>query len=107
MIRDHLAISASDEQAKAPAQLHAVQRIQYYAVGLSSPPSSDAFGCSLTDSPVGQLAWILEVLGLDGATYPETCSLSRELLDNVISLAHPPVVGAIHWESFGAAPARP
>jgi pimeloyl-ACP methyl ester carboxylesterase len=112
MIEITLAMSARPtSEPTTPAQLHAVERIQYYMQwdsGYSTQQRTrpQTVGYGLTDSPVGQLAWILEKFWAwtDCDGHPENVLTRDELLDNVMLywLTRTATSSArIYWESFG------
>ena len=112
MIEITLAMSARPtSEPTTPAQLHAVERIQYYMQwdsGYSTQQRTrpQTVGYGLTDSPVGQLAWILEKFWAwtDCDGHPENALTRDEMLDNVMLywLTRTATSSArIYWESFG------
>jgi pimeloyl-ACP methyl ester carboxylesterase len=112
MIEITLAMSARPTgEPTTPAQLHAVERIQHYMQwdsGYSTQQRTrpQTVGYGLTDSPVGQLAWILEKFWAwtDCDGHPENALTRDEMLDNVMLywLTRTATSSArIYWESFG------
>ena len=87
-----LAMSARPTgEPSTPDELHAVERIQYYMQwdsGYSTQQRTrpQTLGYGLADSPVGQLAWILEKFWAwtDCDGHPENVLTRDELLDNVM-----------------------
>ena len=99
-----------------PEELHAVERMQYYVEwdsGYSTQQKSrpQTVGYGLTDSPAGQLAWILEKFWAwtDCDGHPENAISRDELLDNVMLywVTETATSSArIYWESFGRGGSR-
>ena len=96
-----------------PDELQAIERITHYfewESGYSTQQKTrpQTLGYALADSPVGQLAWILEKFWAwtDCDGHPENVLTRDEMLDNVMLYW---VTGSatsssrIYWESFGRA----
>ncbi len=93
-----------------PEELHALQRAQYYSEWDSGYSTQQAtrpqtVGYGLTDSPSGQVAWILEKFWAwtDCDGHPENVLTRDELLDNVMlywATATAASSARIYWESF-------
>ncbi len=93
-----------------PAELHAVERAQYYQQWDSGYSTQQAtrpqtVGYGLTDSPAGQAAWILEKFWAwtDCDGHPENAISRDELLDNVMlywATETATSSARIYWESF-------
>ena len=112
MIEVTLAMSARPQgEPTTPAEQHAIERIQHYMQwdsGYSTQQRTrpQTVGYGLTDSPVGQLAWILEKFWAwtDCDGHPENVLTRDEMLDNVMLywLTRTATSSArIYWESFG------
>jgi pimeloyl-ACP methyl ester carboxylesterase len=76
-----------------------------YAKQQSTRPQTVGYG--LTDSPAGQLAWIVEKFWswMDCDGHPENVLTRDELLDNVMlywATASAASSARMYWESFGA-----
>lgn len=95
----------------SPADLKAFERLGYYQEkdsGYSKQQSTrpQTLGYGLVDSPVGQMAWIVEKFWswMDCDGHPENVLTKDELLDNVM-LYWLNATGAssarLYWESFG------
>lgn len=99
-----------------PEELHAVERMQYYAEwdsGYSTQQRSrpQTVGYGLTDSPAGQAAWILEKFWAwtDNDGRPEDAITRDDLLDNLTIYwvtATAASSARIYWESFGRGGSR-
>lgn len=108
-----LAMSARPnvEGQPTPEEARALKGIQYYAdcdSGYSKQQSTrpQTLGYSLTDSPSGQAAWILEKFWAwtDCNGHPENIFTRDELLDNVMLYwvtASAASSARLYWESFG------
>jgi pimeloyl-ACP methyl ester carboxylesterase len=112
MIEVTLAMSARPQgEPTTPAEQYAIERIQHYMQwdsGYSTQQRTrpQTVGYGLTDSPVGQLAWILEKFWAwtDCDGHPENVLTRDEMLDNVMLywLTRTATSSArIYWESFG------
>jgi pimeloyl-ACP methyl ester carboxylesterase len=99
------------------AEKSALAGMQYYNdwdSGYSKEQSTrpQTVGYGLTDSPVGQMCWILEKFWAwtDCDGHPESVLTRDELLDNVM-LYWLPAAGAssarLYWESFHSMPSDP
>ncbi len=98
-----------------PQEESALEAMEYYRAWdsgyskqQSTRPQTLAYG--LADSPVGQMAWIVEKFyawtdcELDGARHPENILTRDELLDNVMLYWLTNTGGSsarLYWESFG------
>ena len=95
-----------------PLEQSALQGMQHYQdhdSGYSKQQSTrpQTLGYGLVDSPVGQMAWIVEKFWAwtDCDGHPENVLSRDELLDNVMMYWLPGAgasSGRIYWESFGA-----
>jgi epoxide hydrolase len=93
-------------------EMLALQRLDYYRKwdsGYSKQQSSrpQTLGYGLVDSPVGQLAWIVEKFWswMDCDGHPENVVSRDEILDNVMLYwltASGASSARLYWESFGA-----
>jgi pimeloyl-ACP methyl ester carboxylesterase len=93
------------------AERAALERLKYYQdwdSGYSKEQSTrpQTIGYSLVDSPVGQLAWIIEKFWswTDCDGHPENVLSRDELLDNIMLYwltASGASSGRLYWESFG------
>ncbi len=93
-----------------PADLNAFERLTYYQEqdsGYSKQQSTrpQTLGYGLVDSPVGQMAWIVEKFWswMDCDGHPETILTKDELLDNVMLYwltASGASSARLYWESF-------
>jgi epoxide hydrolase len=112
----HLTLAMSSKppsEPSTPAELHAVERQLFYAQwdsGYSTQQRTrpQTLGYGLADSPVGQLAWILEKFWAwtDCDGHPENALSRDEMLDNVMLywLTNSGTSSArLYWESFGRA----
>lgn len=100
-----------------PAEQSALEGMQYYQQhdsGYSKQQSTrpQTLGYGLADSPVGQMAWIVEKFHrwMDCDGDPETVLTRDELLDNVMLywLTDSGASSArIYWESFGSVSSDP
>ena len=88
--------------------LAGMQHYQEWDSGYSKQQSTrpQTLGYGLVDSPVGQMAWILEKFWAwtDCDGHPENVLTKDELLDNVMMYWLPAAgasSGRIYWESFG------
>jgi pimeloyl-ACP methyl ester carboxylesterase len=110
----HLTLAMSSRPtgvAETPEELHALERIDYYAKwdsGYSTQQKSrpQTLGYALSDSPAGQLAWILEKMWAwtDCDGHPENALTRDEMLDNVMlywATGSATSSARIYWESFG------
>ena len=110
----HLTLAMSSRPtgaAETPEELHALGRIDYYAKwdsGYSTQQKSrpQTLGYALSDSPAGQLAWILEKMWAwtDCDGHPENVLTRDEMLDNVMlywATGSATSSARIYWESFG------
>jgi pimeloyl-ACP methyl ester carboxylesterase len=108
-----LAMSSRPQLQGEPTQeeARALKGIKYYAdwdSGYSKQQSTrpQTVGYALTDSPVGQAAWILEKFWAwtDCGGHPESVLTRDELLDNVMLYwvtATAASSARLYWESFG------
>jgi pimeloyl-ACP methyl ester carboxylesterase len=107
-----LAMSARPTgEATTPEERHALERIKYYAdwdSGYSKQQQTrpQTLGYGLSDSPVGQLAWIVEKFHAwtDCEGHPENVLTRDEMLDNVMlywCTDSATSSARIYWESFG------
>lgn len=95
----------------SPLETYALERMQYYQdwdSGYSKQQSTrpQTLGYGLVDSPVGQMAWILEKFWrwTDCNGHPENALTRDEMLDNVMLywLTRSGASSArLYWESFG------
>ncbi len=112
----HLTLAMSSRPSKDPTEpdeLHAVERLAHYAQwdsGYSTQQRSrpQTLGYGLHDSPVGQLAWILEKFWAwtDCGGHPENVLTRDEMLDNVMlywATGSATSSARLYWESFGRA----
>jgi epoxide hydrolase len=107
---EHLADLTEREQAALAAFDHYSKRGSGYAKQQSTRPQTLAYG--LTDSPVGQAAWILEKFWawVDHDGDPLSVLGRDELLDNVMLYWLPATAGSsarLYWESFDAVDLEP
>lgn len=96
-----------------PEELHAIERLMYYVEwdsGYSTQQKTrpQTLGYGLADSPVGQLAWIVEKFWAwtDCNGHPEHVLTRDEMLDNVMLYwvnGSATSSARIYWESFGRA----
>ena len=101
-----------DLKDPSPDELAALERLGYYQKwdsGYSKQQSTrpQTLGYGLADSPVGQLAWIVEKFWswMDCDGHPENVLTKDELLDNVMMywLTGSGASSArLYWESFGS-----
>jgi pimeloyl-ACP methyl ester carboxylesterase len=109
-----LAMSARPQGTPTePDELHAVERLTYYLQwdsGYSTQQKTrpQTLGYGLSDSPAGQLAWILEKFWAwtDCDGHPEHVLTRDEMLDNVMlywATDSATSSARIYWESFGRA----
>jgi pimeloyl-ACP methyl ester carboxylesterase len=101
------------DEPKAPDELRALERLMYYAAwdsGYSTQQKTrpQTLGYGLSDSPVGQLAWIVDKFWswTDCDGHPEHVLTRDELLDNVMlywATNSATSSARIYWESFGRA----
>ncbi|WP_374198776.1 epoxide hydrolase family protein [Mycobacterium sp. MYCO198283] len=92
------------QQAALQAMAHYQKQDSGYAKQQSTRPQTVGYG--LTDSPVGQLAWIVEKFWswMDCDGHPENVLTRDELLDNVMlywATASAASSARMYWESFG------
>jgi pimeloyl-ACP methyl ester carboxylesterase len=112
----HLTLAMSsrpDRAPEAPDELKAAERIRHYMEwdsGYSTQQKSrpQTIGYALADSPVGQLAWIVEKFWAwtDCDGHPENALSRDEMLDNVMlywATDSATSSARIYWESFGRA----
>ncbi len=112
----HLTLAMStrpNRPPEAPDELHALERIGYYMEwdsGYSTQQKSrpQTLGYGLSDSPAGQLAWILEKFWswTDCDGHPENALSRDEMLDNIMlywATESATSSARIYWESFGRA----
>jgi epoxide hydrolase len=112
----HLTLAMSSRPAADPSEpdeLHALERIRYYAdwdSGYSKQQQTrpQTLGYGLADSPTGQLAWIVEKFWAwtDCDGHPEHALGRDEMLDNVMlywATDSAASSARIYWESFGRA----
>lgn len=107
---EDLADLTEREQAALAAFDHYSKRGSGYAKQQSTRPQTLAYG--LTDSPVGQAAWILEKFWawVDHDGDPLDVLDRDELLDNVMLYWLPATAGSsarLYWESFDAVDLEP
>jgi epoxide hydrolase len=115
----HLTLAMSSRPTKDPTEpdeLHAIERLAHYAQwdsGYSTQQRTrpQTLGYGLHDSPVGQLAWILEKFWAwtDCGGHPENALTRDEMLDNVMlywATGSATSSARLYWESFGR-PRRP
>jgi len=103
-------------EPSTPEEQHAIERIQHYIEwdsGYSTQQKSrpQTVGYGLSDSPAGQLAWILEKFWAwtDCDGHPEHVLTRDELLDNVMlywATGSATSSARIYWESFGRGGSR-
>ncbi|MGV0852035.1 epoxide hydrolase family protein [Mycolicibacterium phlei] len=96
----------------SPEELAAIERLEYYrkwdnAYAKQQSTRPQTLGYGLTDSPVGQLAWIVEKFWswTDCDGHPENVLHRDELLDNVMLYwvtASAASSARLYWESFRA-----
>ena len=108
-------VVAPDGHPTEPDELHALERIKYYAdwdSGYSKQQKTrpQTLGYGLADSPTGQLAWIVEKFWAwtDCDGHPEHALGRDEMLDNVMlywATGSATSSARIYWESFGRASA--
>jgi epoxide hydrolase len=112
----HLTLAMSSRpsaEPSTPQELHALERAKYYAdwdSGYSTQQRTrpQTLGYGLNDSPVGQLAWIMEKFWAwtDCDGHPENVLTRDEMLDNVMlywATASATSSARLYWESFGRA----
>ena len=112
----HLTLAMSSRpiaDPTGPDELHALERIKYYAdwdSGYSKQQQTrpQTLGYGLADSPTGQLAWIVEKFWAwtDCDGHPEHALGRDEMLDNVMlywATDSAASSARIYWESFGRA----
>jgi pimeloyl-ACP methyl ester carboxylesterase len=104
--------NADDMAAPAPDEVKALQALGFYQEWDSGYSKQQAtrpqtLGYGLVDSPVGQMAWIMEKFYFwtdnDGSN-PETAVTKDEILDEVMLYWLPGTAassGRLYWESFG------
>jgi epoxide hydrolase len=110
----HLTLAMSSRppgQPTTPEELQAIERAQYYMEwdsGYSTQQRTrpQTVGYGLSDSPAGQLAWILEKFWAwtDCDGHPEHALSRDEMLDNVMlywATGTATSSARIYWESFG------
>ena len=102
--QDDLADLSEREQASLASMDHYQKRDSGYAKQQSTRPQTLGYG--LTDSPVGQAAWILEKFWswVDHDGDPLSVLDRDELLDNVMLYWLPATAASsarLYWESFG------
>lgn len=110
----HLTLAMSTRPSgdpKSPEELHALDRLSYYMQwdsGYSTQQKSrpQTVGYGLSDSPAGQLAWIVEKFwawtDCDGD--PENALSRDDMLDNIMlywATGSATSSARIYWESFG------
>ncbi len=105
-----LADPTEREQAALASMDHYRKRDSAYAKQQSTRPQTLAYG--LTDSPVGQAAWILEKFWswVDHDGDPLSVLDRDELLDNVMLYWLPATAGSsarLYWESFATVDVEP
>jgi pimeloyl-ACP methyl ester carboxylesterase len=112
----HLTLAMSSRPTGTPSdpdELHALERIKHYVdwdSGYSTQQKTrpQTVGYGLSDSPTGQLAWIVEKFWAwtDCDGHPEHALGRDEMLDNVMlywATGSATSSARIYWESFGRA----
>jgi pimeloyl-ACP methyl ester carboxylesterase len=112
----HLTLAMSSRptgEISEPEEQFALERIKYYLdwdSGYSTQQKTrpQTLGVGLSDSPAGQLAWILEKYWAwtDCDGHPENVLTRDEMLDNVMlywATGSATSSARIYWESFGRA----
>ena len=110
----HLTLAMSTRPSgdpKSPEELHALDRLSYYMQwdsGYSTQQKSrpQTLGYGLSDSPAGQLAWIVEKFWAwtDCDGHPENALSRDDMLDNIMlywATGSATSSARIYWESFG------
>ncbi len=110
----HLTLAMSTRPSgdpKSPEELHALDRLSYYMQwdsGYSTQQKSrpQTVGYGLSDSPAGQLAWIVEKFWAwtDCDGHPENALSRDDMLDNIMlywATGSATSSARIYWESFG------
>ena len=106
--------ATKDLTEKEKSAIAAMQHYNDWDSGYSKQQSTrpQTLGYALSDSPVGQMAWILEKFWswTDCDGHPENVLTRDELIDNVMLYWLPGTAGSsarLYWESFRSFPTDP